>query len=257
MATPPTPNDLTRQQLDELDALLQRMLALPLNQSEPAVPFRSPPPLPELPSPPQPRPAPGWRADVPAPAAKAPYLAPSPAAVPEPEPAIIPAARAFAEPPPPAAPQPRLYAPPAPSPATDYLPPPGGPGTLRGVDAPALPFGYQAPEQPHPAEPDPEPPVPSVFGGMNLDEVNPFADPAPQPAAEPEPTTDPVPVALWPLFATNWLIEFVLGWFGPLGALLTRPWMKTLLGWAGVLLLAGAGVWAARGKGWVRLPWPR
>ena len=34
MATAPSPNDLTRQQLDELDALLQRMLALPLNPPE-------------------------------------------------------------------------------------------------------------------------------------------------------------------------------------------------------------------------------
>jgi hypothetical protein len=35
MAAAPTANDLTRQQLDELDALLQRMLSLP-NASEPA-----------------------------------------------------------------------------------------------------------------------------------------------------------------------------------------------------------------------------
>ena len=30
MSTSPSPNDLTRQQLDELDSLLQRMLSLPL-----------------------------------------------------------------------------------------------------------------------------------------------------------------------------------------------------------------------------------
>ena len=34
MATAPSPNDLTRQQLDELDALLQRMLALPVNPDD-------------------------------------------------------------------------------------------------------------------------------------------------------------------------------------------------------------------------------
>ena len=36
----PSPNDLTRQQLDELDALLQRMLALPLNPPESFAPIR-------------------------------------------------------------------------------------------------------------------------------------------------------------------------------------------------------------------------
>ena len=52
MATLPTPNDLTRQQLDELDALLQRMLSLPLNKSE-SVKIPPAPPLqvPEMPMP--------------------------------------------------------------------------------------------------------------------------------------------------------------------------------------------------------------
>jgi hypothetical protein len=95
-----------------------------------------------------------------------------------------------------------------------------------------------------------------MFGKMDLGDVNPFADlpgatpPAPEPARKAG-----VPVLLWPVFAANWVIEFVLGWFGPLGHLLTRPWVKTLLGWAGLLLLAVAGYWAARGKGWVS--WPR
>jgi hypothetical protein len=53
-----TPNDLTRQQLDDLDALLQRMLALPLNQDEPAATTTA------LPDPPN-----GWRTDPPAPPA--------------------------------------------------------------------------------------------------------------------------------------------------------------------------------------------
>src|SRR5437763_104284 len=38
MATAPSPNDLTRQQLDELDALLQRMLSLPLNPPDAVTP---------------------------------------------------------------------------------------------------------------------------------------------------------------------------------------------------------------------------
>ena len=53
----PSPNDLTRQQLDELDVLLQRMLALQVSQPEPAVAFPPPPPLPDLP-PVAPRPSP-------------------------------------------------------------------------------------------------------------------------------------------------------------------------------------------------------
>lgn len=267
MATPPTPNDLTRQQLDELDALLQRMLALPLNKGEGVTPFRSPPPLPDLPAvpadplvggqrPPSPLPPDGWRADEPAPA-KTPYLAPEPATLP------MPVFRSFDPPAPATAPSPRLYAPPTPSPAVEYAPPAGGPGTLRGVDAPALPFGYEAPP-PEPtgaaaqseglrgvATPSSDP----WYGGMNLAEVNPFAELAPAAAELPPPRPAGVPVLLWPLFAVNWVLEFVLGWFGPLGHLLTRPAMKAVLGWVGVLLLVAAGGWAAKGMGWVS--WPR
>jgi hypothetical protein len=269
MATPPSPNDLTRQQLDELDSLLQRMLALPLSKPEPADGggHRLPhPPLP-LPEPPAPRPVAGWRADVPAATAKAPYLAPEPE--PDPAQALAPTFRAFA--PPAAAPDParpaeafvaRIHVP-APSPHSDEYAA-TGPGTLRGVDAPALPFGYPPREaDPEPAAdpagwPRPADPAPPAFAGMTLDEVNPFADVAAQ-ATPPESASTPagprVPVVLWPVLAANWVIEFALGWFGPLGHLLTRPWAKTVLGWAGVLLLAGAGAWAARGMGW--LPWPR
>ena len=41
MATASTENDLTRQQLDELDAQLQRMLSLQINPADP-----TPPPIP-------------------------------------------------------------------------------------------------------------------------------------------------------------------------------------------------------------------
>ena len=218
----PTPNDLTRQQLDELDSLLQRMLALPLSQPEPAVAFSPPPPLPELP-PPAPRPAPR---SAPEPAF-APSFLPFPAPTREERPLA-----------------PHHY--PDPSPAVEFVPVVAS-GTLRGVDAPALPFNF------HRADPAPLPP-PSV---VDLPDVNPFAD-APVPLPPPAPPTRigrPVPIALWPVFGVNWLMEFALGWFGPVGHLLTRPAMKTTLGWAGVLLVVGAGVWAARGMGWV--PWPR
>jgi hypothetical protein len=102
MATAPSANDLTRQQLDELDALLQRMLSLPVNPPEAAspnppapaanryneiqgpafaaAPRLAPPPMPaaELPRPRLPEPAP-----LPVPAARPPV-----AQVPAPEPTL-------------------------------------------------------------------------------------------------------------------------------------------------------------------------
>src|SRR5947209_8014859 len=51
LATAPSPNDLTRQQLDELDALLQRMLSLPLDAPSAAGPAPPAAPLPD-PAPP-------------------------------------------------------------------------------------------------------------------------------------------------------------------------------------------------------------
>jgi hypothetical protein len=142
---------------------------------------------------------------------------------------------------------PRLFAPPPnPFAQPESQPPVVSPGTLRGVDAPALPFDYR------PADPMPAPTMPAV----QFPDVNPFADPLPPvPAEKPTAAARPVPVFLWPVFVLNWVLEFVLGWFGPVGQVLLRPLTKTLLGWLGVLLLLAAGVWAARGLGWVS--WPR
>ncbi len=60
MATAPSPNDLTRQQLDELDALLQKMLTVPIAVDPP--PAAAPPALAQPPLPPS------WRIDPPQPA---------------------------------------------------------------------------------------------------------------------------------------------------------------------------------------------
>ena len=114
MATAPSPNDLTRQQLDELDALLQRMLSLPLPSPEAA------PQAPPMPEPP----VPIWRVDPPVVAAtsSAPHLlladppAPSPAAPPAPAPAPRPVSKTA----PPLTPAPVSYTPmpvPVPRPA--------------------------------------------------------------------------------------------------------------------------------------------
>jgi hypothetical protein len=100
MASPtPSPNDLTRQQLDELDALLQRMLSLPIGSgmsgASPAASSATPaaasqfpsvlaahPGLADYPLPPEwkepaaatpPVPPPGWRSDAPATSARPPH----------------------------------------------------------------------------------------------------------------------------------------------------------------------------------------
>jgi hypothetical protein len=149
MATAPSPNDLTRQQLDELDALLQRMLSLPLNPPE--VPMAAAPPMPEPPVPPS------WRVDPPAasmtasaphllltdpPAPPAPPPSPPPAPAPRPvsrtAPPIAPAA--------PATPQAAMPAPapaPRPRPAAPQLAPaPSATGLTPVPAAPPVPFVF-------------------------------------------------------------------------------------------------------------------
>ncbi len=226
MATLPTPNDLTRQQLDELDVLLQRMLSLPLNKSESVkVPPAPPLPLPDL-AVPATRPSMSlWRSDV-APAPKSPYIA----AEPEPAIAFTPSFTAVAE-----APEPFEHS-----------------GTLRGVDAPATPYGYNRTFNYHDAESASAAAPPSAFGRLDLADVNPFADSTPLPL--PPTRVSGVPLLAWPLVACNWLIEATLGWMGPLGAVTRTPAIKHLLGVAGFGLLIGAGLWSAKGMGWIHWP---
>ena len=138
MATAPSPNDLTRQQLDELDALLQKMLTVPIAVDPPPAP-----PL-ALVQPPLP---PSWRIDPPAPAPSLAHLS-----LDEPPAPKAPAKPALASPPV-AAPKPVAAAPkPAPVPVP------------RPVPAPqpvVVPPGPQAAKAVMPA-PEP-PPVPLVF----------------------------------------------------------------------------------------------
>ena len=88
MATAPTANDLTRQQLDELDALLQRMLTLPVHSPE-ANASSTPAPA-----------ATNWRMDSSGPAlSAAPHLSAPPLPIervrmPEPPPLAAPVVRA-------------------------------------------------------------------------------------------------------------------------------------------------------------------
>ncbi len=219
MATLPTPNDLTRQQLDELDALLQRMLSLPLNKTDSVIV----PPAPALPMPePATRPSVSlWRSDA-VPAAKSPYIAA------EPEPAI-----AF-------------------SPSFAAVAAPQA-GTLRGVDAPATPYGYNRIFDHHDAESAAS--VPGAFSRFDLADVNPFAEaPAPTPLPPAPVRSSGVPFFAWPVVACNWMIESALAWTGPVGAVAKAPAMKHLLGVVGFALLVGAGIWSAKAMGWVHWP---
>lgn len=252
------PNDLTRQQLDELDALLQRMLSVapPTGSAKPSAP---PVPAAESPlirefsgatstSPGLPS---GWRADPNAPA-KPPHLRESlpsgvATAMPEMQAASMPT---MAEPgssaqtdsghfphfglpagltSPPAS-SPFSASPLTPVQASESTP---ARGPLRGVDLPDLPKIHQ-PE----VEPEPKP----FIEEEELAELVP---------AQPDP--DRLPIALWPLFAVNWLIELVLRLMGPFGRWLTTPIMKHLLGWTGILLICGSALWAANSLGWVKL----
>jgi hypothetical protein len=292
MANAPSPNDLTRQQLDELDALLQRMLALPA--AKPADPPAPPTPLPM----PEPAPAPAaevppappdeWRTDRPSGPPRSPHLAEAPTAPPEPADVFEAVARApQAEPvgfaptpaepvrptPGPVAPEPAVsfsYGPPLsfaptlpPTPAVPFSPPEHiAPGRLFGPPTPDT--GVRPPDA-APASFDPVPlnssreassPIIPDFGPLDLPDVQPpaavLADAPPAPAdvdAAPG-----VPFLLWPLFAVNWVLEQVLGLFGPPGQALTSPGMKHLLGGVGVLLLIAAGAWTANGMGWIQLP---
>ncbi|MFO0850151.1 MAG: hypothetical protein U0871_16575 [Gemmataceae bacterium] len=240
----PSPNDLTRQQLDELDTLLQRMLGLPLAPPPDAVPARRPPeplPLPE----PAVRPPAGWRADAPVTAARPPFVT-APASVPL-APAADPEPVARFTPPEPV--PVRAFAPPT---ADTGVPPSTGdwlgrgplvaPGTLRGVDAPALPTGFAAP----PTDEAPAEAEPAVLV------------PAPETPDAPAVTGSPsLPLALWPLAAANWVLETAFGLLGPVGTALTRPAGKNALAVAGGVLLVAAAAWTARGLGWVQLPLPR
>lgn len=144
MATAPSPNDLTRQQLDELDALLQRMLSVPLAPPDTPLPGAlnraDAPPLP-----------PSWRADPPAPVpvVSVPHLAlvepPSTAKI---EPELKPVAKApspepkpvaKAEPKPPA-PEPKPVAKTAPKPQLVPTPAPAKPQAPVVSPAPPVPF---------------------------------------------------------------------------------------------------------------------
>ena len=245
----------TRQQLDELDALLQRMLSLPLNQLDADL---SAPPPPVRPAPPPPV---GYSTTP------APIPPPRPLAPPPPRPVVV-------NPPPRPAPPPM---PPRREPtAGDHtwnvpLPSTGGSASVYGN----WPMGFDAvsaPPRPVAPPPAPQPPMPPpsnlrVTTIPSPDQNNqareapppmerlrtetPYNPPVeshavpPSPAAVPvaSPQFEPVPVHYWPLAAIDWMIGKPLSMFGVPGQWIGQGSGKILVGWAGILLLAGAAVW--------------
>jgi hypothetical protein len=211
----------TRQQLEEIDALLQRMLSIPTSEvtaplAEPVrEAFVSTPPLttPALtikPLPlPQHNPLPepvvqSWRVEIPVPP------------VPRAEPVVETAPWAI--------------------PMEQPTPPP----------APTLPFRaeVQAPTPvrvlPFSVQPLPVQEAPATLPMQAAQSINgiPYATAAPP--ADPGP---PVPWLLWPIILFSRLLDFIFQSLGPLGRA-TRPGGKAFFGVLGIFLLLLAGGWA-------------
>ena len=271
-STPPSPNDLTRQQLDELDTLLQRMLSLPI--STPKADKSAPTPPPEMPSvatmrgtprtspagyplPPDwdesATPPSGWRTDPPAGDMKPPRIADEAS---DSDGVMVPAVAlagsdSIQSPTRSSSPNTDTVTP-APTPPTNLAVHPAEesrpappvdpeplprPRTVRGVDAPLVPVEYDPP-----------------FGDSLSDahpESGDEAEATPEPTPVPADAVPPVPAVMMPVYVANQSVEVVLGLLGPIGATATRPAVKQVLGWAGVVMLTASAVWTACGLGLV------
>ena len=239
MATP-SANDLTRQQLDELDSLLQRMLSSPSS-----TPHSRPAPAP-LPASPLPQPpeflVPTWRMDRPAvePTVRSPHMIHDAEALLLVEQPNVTADRLGMS---------LAYAPaPLPTPTVPFLP----------LSAPNVPM--EVPDTSFAGSTYTLPGSPSrlpEFDRIDLTELK-----APEPVVllhssgtlptEPvvsKPNLAKVPLLLWPLFACNWVIERVLRQFDAPIAHALKPKYKQILGTLGILMLIVAGIWASRGLG--------
>ncbi len=229
-ATAYSPNQQTKQQLEELDALLQRMLALPVNANDPGPASAPLPTNPELfaPSPPTlplpPRPVAGsesivqaWRVQSP----NVPEAMVLPFAPPQP-----PIATAVESPPP----EPRFFTSPASSPTTAAAP---------------APFPYQMVFGPQTSSPSSMVAAPTTTG-----------IPAPQwEAGRSSAGAAPLPVTLWPILALNKVFDLFTLPLGPFGSWLRQSSGRNTLGWIGVLLILGAIGWGV--ADWYGLDWTR
>lgn len=262
-STPRPPAPTTRQQLDELDALLQRMMDLPVSQADPEA-------TPAPPVAPRPRPQP---APPPRPAA------PSRKAYPPSYMVVESSAPSFA--------------PPAPPPEEPLEPPtPGGRHQLveddpmgelaklrarleREEETPSdwvplrsswqpsaqtwkpLAETWEQSKAPPPPEPRPahgprvqtrEAPPPVVVATSPAPQATPPTPPPLPPATKPR-----RPVILWPLVAFNVVFDVFLWPLGPLGTWLKRPAGRSFLGTIGLLcLVAAVALAVADHVGWAK-----
>jgi len=221
------PNNQTRHQLDELDALLQRMLALPLagreegNAPQPVVDAAIPLPPTRTtfadpvvrPTPPVEAPQPGepsvqsWRVEFPrGPEGSSAEAGESIAGHREPD-------------------APETVIPPLPAPMVFGQPSTAAPApTDLPVRAPVFDRSFSPP------------PIPAA----RLSSRSATAEP-------------PVPTLLWPIFALNRVFDGIVCLFGPLGRWLTYPRVRNTMGWLGVLMILSAIGWAVGewyGFGW-------
>ena len=216
----PTTNLPTRQQLDEIDALLRRMLSLPSVAGEPAEPPQSPqqpapapmtfPPPTVREIPPASPPAPGdprvqsWRVEWPQ------YPAPAPPQLPATPPVVAWGA-----------------------PVTPPVEPPPW-AALASNSAAAVQAPYAVPMPP---------------GGAQWQPSNPVI--VPQTATATRQSESLVILALVVLNGTFNLLTYLLG---PIGGWLRGPG-RNAMGWVGVLMIVAASIWAL--GNWYGYDWPK
>jgi hypothetical protein len=229
MATAHSPNDLTRQQLDELDALLQRMLALPLNAPESTPNLRTASvelPLPEMPA--MHRPAPAYTPTQPTPNAPTSAREVSPPTIWRGE---APAAAAVL-------PTPNTTAA-APTPLTRTPPPASQSRAANAPSAAAIFRGALEATQPGPA-------------------LAPVRNEPPTPAAVTLKQTSPA--VLLPLIGFNQLLNLGLDRLGLFGRILQTGAVRNVLGVAAAAIFAFTLTRIAQNQGWANLPfslpWP-
>lgn len=232
-APPRTPGALhaAQQQLDELDALIQRMLTLPANPAEePAPAPEAPTPAPEAATPASSTPTetPNQSVEIGAiesrPAVESPRAAPPPV-------------RRAPPPPPPPEPEPEPQVELLPPPLLDPLEVEFRPvplvedAALDGEDdllPPAEPF-HQAPS-----------PLQAEQGGAVEEDV----EHEPEHAAAPVSTMTYPAGRRGPLIRANQAFDRLTYPFGPAGYWLRSPVGRDVLGWVGLLLITGSVAWA-------------
>jgi hypothetical protein len=244
-----------RQQLDDLDALLQRMLDLPINQLEDPA---TAPPRPEGVV----KTAPPLRVDAPRPIPAGPPLAP---ALSPPRMRLLTDSSPV---PPPAESEPIGYE----RAFTINLNPQNGSSVLgprspaRWLDSEPMPLPTPPRPAPRPAAPPPRPapePVPQP-AAKAIVSIEPLPTAVPTPVAAPETSVSEslrpasyyrprTPLVFLPFSLFENVFDGVVSLFGAPGEWLASPAGKNLLGYVGLLMLGGCAAWGVLDWfGWTR-----